>query len=63
MTLTHLEVVDASTDAVGVGALSLHVLTEDLASRDTFPLKVLRECLKVLLTAATWSTEQENATN
>ena len=42
---------------------TLDMVTEELASADTLPFKVLGESLKVLLTVCSWCTEQEYATN
>ena len=44
-------------------ATRLDMITEELASADTLPFKVLGESLEVLLAVCSWSTKQEYATN
>jgi len=61
--LTELEVFEALLDAEGMRALSLYVLTEELARGDALPLKVLGERLQVLLSTGTGSAEKEDAAN
>ena len=58
-----LEVVEALLDASLMWATRLDMITEELASADTLPFKVLGESLEVLLAVCSWSTKQEYATN
>ena len=49
--------------AGGVGAVGLHVLAEELASRDALPFEVLGKSLKVFLTVGARGAEEEDAAN
>ena len=59
----HLEVVEALSDASGVWATVLDVLTEELSDSNAFPFEVLADCLHIFLALASGGTKKEDSAN
>ncbi len=56
-------IVEALADALGMRTAGLDVLSEELASRNAFPLEVLRKGLQVFLAAGAGRSHQENTSH
>lgn len=56
-------IVEALANALGMRTAGLDVLSEELASRNAFPLEVLGKSLQVFLAAGARRSHQENASH